>query len=193
MEFNTENTIAASGDLYRRPRQTNNDDAFASMLDAERLKVQSEAARAEVLSNQPAKKETKNSDDIEFIREHGMKAYVEETHARKMEELREKILEAMGLSEEMLEQMPADKRQAIEKIVAMEVQKRMAAESLTNGSSEQTDASTGQKGVGNVGPFNLLAAQALAGDPGSLVGMMISQQDQIDGTKHDNKDGDNTG
>jgi len=180
MEFSTDNTITPSGDLNRKSKQSKFDDAFTSMLDAERLKTQSEAARADVLNNQPAKVKSKSAEAVDYIHEHGMRAFIEETHARKMEVLREKILEAMGLTEEMLEQMPADQRQAVENIIAMEVQKRMAAESVTNGNSKQTDNAIGQMGVGNVGPSNLLAAQTLAGDPGSLVGMMISQQNQTE-------------
>lgn len=62
------------------------------------------------------------------ILEKGFSAYAGEINEKKLEELREKILEAMGYTEEDLENMPAEQRQQIEKMVALEIQKRLAAE-----------------------------------------------------------------
>ena len=45
-----------------------------------------------------------------------------------MEELREKILEAMGFNEDDLNNMPSSQREQIEKMVALEIQKRLSAE-----------------------------------------------------------------
>lgn len=65
---------------------------------------------------------------LDEINELGFGAYAEEIHAKKMEELREKIPAAMGLSEDDLSNMPPDQRQRIEKMIAQEIQKRLAAE-----------------------------------------------------------------
>ncbi len=65
--------------------------------------------------------------DIERIREIGMSAYVDEVKARKIAEIRKEILKAMNLTEEMLAQLPSSQREQIEKIIAMEIQKQMAA------------------------------------------------------------------
>lgn len=62
------------------------------------------------------------------ILDKGFGAYAEEIRVEKMEELREKILESMGYNEEDLENMPPEQRQQIEKMVALEIQKRLAAE-----------------------------------------------------------------
>ncbi len=78
-----------------------------------------------------------NAEDVEptvidEMREKGFQAYVAEIQARKMEELREKILEAMGLSEEQLEEMPAEQRGQIETMVAEEIRRRMMAQATMN-------------------------------------------------------------
>ena len=65
--------------------------------------------------------------DIAFIKEKGLVAYIMELHAKR---LREEVLESMGLTEEALGKMPPEQRAAVEKRIAEEIQKRMAAESL---------------------------------------------------------------
>ena len=45
-----------------------------------------------------------------------------------MEELREKILEAMGFNEDDLDNMPSSQREQIEKMVALEIQNQLSAE-----------------------------------------------------------------
>lgn len=65
---------------------------------------------------------------LEEIRDKGFSGYADEIHARKMEELREKILASMGLSESDLENMTPEQRNQIEKMVALEIQKRLSAE-----------------------------------------------------------------
>ena len=70
----------------------------------------------------------------------GFRAYTENIRAEKLEELREKILEAMGLSEEDLENMPASQRDQIERMVALEIQKRLTAEdALTDNAEEKSE------------------------------------------------------
>jgi len=101
------------------------------------------AGKAAVLDAAAAKNETKvvsdahrasgkvdalpeQTTDIERIREIGMSAYVEEVKAKKIEEIRERILKAMGLTEEMLTQLPPKQREQIEKIIELEIQKQLA-------------------------------------------------------------------
>lgn len=70
----------------------------------------------------------------------GFRTYTDNIRAEKLEELREKILEAMGLSEEDLENMPASQRDQIERMVALEIQKRLTAEdALTDNAEEKTE------------------------------------------------------
>jgi len=71
---------------------------------------------------------------VDEIREKGFRAYIEEIQARKKEELRAKILEAMGLDEEQLAAMPAEQRGQIEDIIAEEIRRRMLAQSAMNSS-----------------------------------------------------------
>lgn len=65
--------------------------------------------------------------DLDIVREKGFTAYAKEVEERKREELREKILNRMGLSEEDLEKMPAEQRANIEDLIAQEIQRRMQA------------------------------------------------------------------
>ncbi len=81
----------------------------------------------------------KETSTIDEIRHMGFRAYVEETQKRHMEELREKILMSMGLSEEELKEMPAEQRNLIEDVISAEIKKRMMANSIAN-SSNETDA-----------------------------------------------------
>lgn len=157
-------------DLTDQP--TNN--AFASMLEAERLVATNTAARDEVLAGQQAPKENENQDDIEYIREHGMAAFAEEMHKRKLEELREKILEAMGLTEETLAELPADQRQAIEDAIAEQIKQYLAANALSNEEADNKNSQVPGAAATKYDPQNLLAAQMLAGDPNSYIGKVIS-------------------
>jgi len=175
MKIGSEQNFAAADLAQDFTRRAQPEKSFATVLEAERVKAENEAARGSIMANQESKGETLNKDDIEFIREHGMRAYAEQMHIKKMEELREKILEAMGLTEEMLEEMPPEQRLTVEKLVAQEIKKRMAADSMTNGGSGPETDGNRQAAAGSIGPGNLLAAQVLAGDPGALVGMVLSE------------------
>jgi len=62
------------------------------------------------------------------IQDKGFRSYTDEIQAKKMEELREKILEAMCFNEDDLDNMPSSQREQIEKMVALEIQKRLSAE-----------------------------------------------------------------
>lgn len=62
------------------------------------------------------------------IMETGFGDYARKIQEEKLEELRAKILESMGLTEQDLENMSPEQRDKIEKIVAQEIQERLAAE-----------------------------------------------------------------
>ncbi|MFT5488220.1 MAG: hypothetical protein ACI9JL_000568 [Paracoccaceae bacterium] len=116
--------------------------SFASFLE-----TQSDAAmNAAVLAgNQGGEAQDSAEDDIAFIRKNGFQAYLERNHERKLEEMREQILIGMGLNEEMLAAMPAEQRGLIEKMIAEEIQARLAAEAEFNRGSEQSkNAAAGQ-------------------------------------------------
>ncbi|GAB6053234.1 hypothetical protein JCM17960_20540 [Magnetospira thiophila] len=73
-----------------------------------------------------------SSEDVSAITERGFQGYVEDLEAKKREELRAKILEAMGLTEESLNKMPAAQRADLEKQIAQEIQRRMQGGSVMN-------------------------------------------------------------
>lgn len=72
--------------------------------------------------------------DMTIIKEKGLVAYIMELHAKR---LREEVLESMGLTEEDLAKMSPEQRAAVEKIIAEEIQKRMAAESILQKGDDQ--------------------------------------------------------
>ena len=78
--------------------------------------------------------------DVDFIRQNGLLAFIEENQKRKLEalkeELRAEILGNMGHTEESLGQIPADQRDLIEKMIAEKIQQRLAAETALNGSMQ---------------------------------------------------------
>ncbi len=116
------------------------DQSFAAFLDADLLKQKNDAVRAELLASQQKPQEPKTNTDIAFIQEHGFRAYAVEVHDRKVAEMREKILESMGLDEEKLAKMPAEQRMAIEGAIDDEIKKRMAAASVINSQSDEASA-----------------------------------------------------
>ena len=74
------------------------------------------------------------SDDLAGIKKKGLLSYIMELHEEK---IREEILAYMGLTEEDLAKMPPEQRAAIEKLIAEEIQKRLAAESLLQDSDDK--------------------------------------------------------
>ncbi len=169
------------------------EDTFSKVLNADRNKAEVSAARNQILSQQKTSKINPKEGDFEFIREHGMRAYVEEVHKQKIEELREKLLQAMGLTEESLSELPADQRLAIEKMIAHEIEKRMAAESMINGGPERQGQNMKTASVGGINSQNLLAAQIMSGDTGTLVGMTISDASEGTDVINQNNDEDDAG
>lgn len=80
---------------------------------------------------------------LDEINNVGFGAYTDEIQARKMEELREKILASMGLTEGDLENMSPEQQGQIEKMIAMEIQARLAAEdALDEDSASPVDDAT---------------------------------------------------
>lgn len=77
------------------------------------------------------------------IQDKGFRTYTDELQAKKMEELREKILQAMGFSEEDLDNMPSSQREHIEKMVALEIQKRLSAENAIEQNAGQGAVQSG--------------------------------------------------
>jgi hypothetical protein len=143
-------------------QRTDDGESFADLLAADALKAKVEAERNAVLAAQPTAKENAYADDIEQIKANGFSAYAEEVHRKKLEELREKILEMMGLTEEDLEAMPAEQRSVIEDMISREIQARLAVESMTNG--QGSEANAGKPGSGQI------AAEAIVGANGKLPG-----------------------
>lgn len=100
---------------------------------------------------------------LDEIREKGFANYAKEVQDKKLEELRKKILGEMGLSEEDLAKMDGDKRAAVEKMVAEEMRKRLAALN-----SDNTDGVDGTKKIADTSvvagtPAAQSAAAAQAG------------------------------
>ena len=96
---------------------------------------------------QKNEKKSDFSDDIDEIKSNGLHEYIRnleekqmeelreeileemglsEEQLKQMEELREEILEEMGLSEEQLKQMPAEQQKNIEKMIAKKIEQRLA-------------------------------------------------------------------
>jgi hypothetical protein len=69
------------------------------------------------------------TDDVNTLKKKGFTGFFKKMQEEKMKELREKILEEMGLTEEDLSKMPPEQRATIEKMIAKEMQLRMSAES----------------------------------------------------------------
>lgn len=123
--------------------------------------------------------------DIEFIRENGLIAFIEENHKRKLAELKEELRAEMlgntGLTEESLALMSEDQRGRIEEMIAEFIQQRLTAEAALNGGN---DAAAPLDPAEN--PSILAAAlgqagrQILTGNTGMAVGRAIS--DAVSGT-----------
>ena len=132
---------------------------FGKTLDADALKAKTIANRDAIIKRQQKAPEPLNEDDISYIKEHGMQAYAEEAHARKIEELREKILKLMGISEEDLSAMSANQRSAIEQVINNEIKKRLAAESLANSDPDSDKATQLKNMIFNSGSLSFAGGQ----------------------------------
>ncbi len=121
-----------------RPQSESASSSFAKMMEAS-----TSLAELNERHGSPKKSGPLQDSDAETIKEKGFRAYAEELQARKMKELREKILERMGLSEDDLNNMPADQRATVEDIIAREIQRRMQANAeLASSETEGLPATT---------------------------------------------------
>ena len=103
-----------------------------SGLFAAELAGQMETASTQAFDNQS----DPLSDGVKTLKKDGFTGFFKKLQEEKMKELREKILEEMGLSEEDLSKMPPEQRAAIEKTIAQEIAKRMSAESALENDKE---------------------------------------------------------
>ncbi|SOC30686.1 hypothetical protein [Thalassospira xiamenensis] len=91
------------------------------------------AAKTIASNSQPLPEEDKEKNaDIAYIKEHGFTTYVKEIEERKIEEMRRKILQSMGLDEESVAKMNATDRQAIEKSISDAIEQKLNGATLAN-------------------------------------------------------------
>lgn len=86
--------------------------------------------------------------NYEKIVEVGFSQFVADIEAEKLKELREKILQAMGLNEESLAKMPAEQRGQIEKMIAEEIARRIQGGAVMNGAPNEDKIAPGQEASG---------------------------------------------
>lgn len=84
------------------------------------------------VAQRQAANEAARAAEIAKIKEVGFSAYAKEIEEEKIKKMREDILKSMGLSEEDLAAMDPKARDNVEKAIAQEIQKRLAAASAAN-------------------------------------------------------------
>lgn len=98
-----------------------------------------------------------NSEDLDYIRAHGARAYAELLQNKIVGEIRDKLLVLMGLKNIPESELPLLQRQTIEGLIAVEIQARLEA-SLEMEANPANDNSTYLKTMlltqGNYGFFN---------------------------------------
>ena len=105
---------------------------------------------------------------FERISEVGFSKFVAQLEVEKLEKLREKILQSMGLSEEDLSNMSSEQRDAVEKLVAEEMKRRMAAASIMNSEEQQSQQGAYTQGKKALAlPFGNLANDPIGGSMGN--------------------------
>ena len=130
-------------------------------------------------------KSDKNQHSAEFnyIREHGFTAYVKEIEEQKIKELREQMLQSMGLDEEKLAAMPADERAAIEDAISKRIQQQLDVATIAKQSNNDEDKSSTQKLDQNMAQMSL--------DPKMFTALTMMQElDQQSKTLTDDQSGD---
>jgi hypothetical protein len=110
--------------------------------------LEEETARIEGILAGLGREEEPVAGDIASIKKQGLVAYIMELHAKR---LREEILASMGLTEEDLGKMSPEQRAAIEKAIAEEIQKRMAAEALMDKKGKDKTDRSGQENFAGLG------------------------------------------
>ncbi|NQW02193.1 MAG: hypothetical protein HQ483_20995 [Rhodospirillales bacterium] len=71
--------------------------------------------------------EAMNSEDMDYIRTHGARAYAELLQNKIVQEIRNKLLVLMNLSDTPEEEIPLLQRQTIEGLIAVEIHTRLQA------------------------------------------------------------------
>ncbi len=104
---------------------------------------------------------------LDEIKDVGFGSYAQKINEEKLEELRKKILASMGLSEQDLEKMSPEQRAQIEKMVSLEIQRRLAAEDALE--ADENAAEGGQAAPGEI------AGQVRASPNGMGAGLLILQ------------------
>lgn len=93
---------------------------------------------------QKSKAALQADETVKRVKEIGLRQWAEEENQRKIDEMREKILQSMGLTEADLQGMSADRRASIERMIQDEIQQKLAATAEMNGSkSDKTGNSLG--------------------------------------------------
>lgn len=107
----------------------------------------------------------------------GFASYAKKIQEQKIEEMRKKILSAMGLSEDDLAKMSADQRNTIEKMINDEIRKRLAAETALK---HRDNAANGDNSQGNDQTALTAELQASPGQSGTgaaLLKVLQAQQE----------------
>ena len=103
-----------------------------------------EQAKTIASNSQPLPDDDKEENaELAYIREHGFTTYVKEIEDRKIEEMRAKILQSMGLDENALAEMDASQRQAIEKAISDAIEQKLTGNTLAN--AEMSKAPDGKE------------------------------------------------
>jgi hypothetical protein len=140
---------------------------------------------------------TSFQDTLAEIHEKGFQGYAKDMNEAKLAELRKKILEKMGMSEEELSKMSPEGQAAIEKMIAQEIAQRLAAElemkakgkdGTENGIDPNSRASRISSGSNPADKAALAAAQSSAPNgfgPGmTLIRAMEAQDATAAGETH---------
>ncbi len=104
---------------------------------------------------------TSFQDTLKQIHKKGFQAYAKEVNDEKLAEMRKKILDSMGISEEDLAKMSSDQRNMIEKMIAEEIREQLAAQQEMKAKGKD-GAENGIDTKGAVGPDGLTQADAAA-------------------------------
>jgi hypothetical protein len=115
--------------------------------------------------NQPAWM-TSFQDTLKEIQEKGFQAYAKEINDEKLAEMRKKILDEMGISEEDLAKMSADQRGMIEKMIAEQIREQLVAQAEMRAKGKAGESSLDANGQA-AGQVNGLANDQLNGVGGA--------------------------
>ncbi len=110
-------------------------------------------------SDEPAWKQAFRA-TLDEIHEKGFRTYADDLNKKKLEEMRKKILESMGLTEEALKKLSPEGQASIEKMITEEIRKRLTAEAaLDNPGNSRENSKADAKAQGGVGQSETLEAQ----------------------------------